>query len=466
MTAAEKAMVGKILIADDVATNRIVFKVKLAAACYQPLLAGDGQSCLALAREAKPDAILLDADLGDMTGLAVLEGLRRDPATVDIPVLMLAAAADSGLRMAALRAGAEDCLTKPLDDQVLMARLRNLLRLRETAEELGHREQALQVLGLAEAPAGFDRQGLVIIVTERPEQALRLRRQLAGRSGAEVRSMGRDEVLNATAEGLAADAFVLDTDIGGAGGGLRLMSDLRTRRSARHSAMVLIGERMRPAEMAIAYDMGANAALPFDLPAEELAFRLQSLLRRKRNGDRLRDSVQDGLRLAVTDPLTGLYNRRYAQPRLAAIAERAHSGGTAFAVMVIDLDRFKTVNDQWGHAAGDTVLVEVAKRLSANLRPSDLVARIGGEEFLVALPETGTAEACQTAERLRHAIEKPPIILSGGQALQVTISIGLAVQLAASDTIPAADLVGLADRALLCAKSRGRNQVIQSCNAA
>lgn len=459
-------MVGKILIADDVATNRIVFKVKLAAACYQPLLAGDAQTCLAMARAEKPDAILLDADLGNRRGLAVLEQLRADAATADIPVLMLAASPDAGLRLAALRAGAEDCLAKPLDDQLLMARLRNLLRLHETADELGHREQALQVLGLAEAPAGFERQGLVVVVAERPEQALLLRRQLAGRAGIEVRTMGRDEALNATAAGLAPDIFVLDAEISGPGGGLRLMSDLRARRAARHSAMVLIGQGQVPADLAMAYDMGVSAALPDDLPAEEMAFRLQALLRRKRTGDRLRHSVQDGLRLAVTDPLTGLYNRRYAQPRLAAIAERAHACGSAFAVMVIDLDRFKQVNDRWGHAAGDAVLVEVAQRLSLNLRPADLVSRIGGEEFLVILPESGASEARHIAERLRHAIEKPPVALPGGETLQITVSIGLAVQDSAQAAIPAADLVDMADQALLCAKSRGRNQVIQSRSAA
>ena len=158
----------------------------------------------------------------------------------------------------------------------------------------------------------------------------------------------------------------------------------------------------------VAFDLGAHDLVAHGIPAEELALRLSRLLARKRDADALRASVQDGLRLSMIDSLTGLHNRRYGMAQLAAIADISRRTGQEYAVMVVDLDRFKSVNDRWGHAAGDAVLIEVAARLNRNLRDGDLLARIGGEEFLIALPETSLADARGIAERLCHAIEESP----------------------------------------------------------
>ena len=155
---------------------------------------------------------------------------------------------------------------------------------------------------------------------------------------------------------------------------------------------------------AMALDLGANDILAEGFPSGELAIQVRTQLRRKADAARLRASVRDGLKLAVTDPLTGLYNRRYAMSHLGRIAEQAARSGRSFTVMVADIDRFKAINDTWGHAAGDSVLVQVARILPDNLRAVDLVARIGGEEFLVVMPDTEEAEARLAAERLRRVV--------------------------------------------------------------
>ena len=463
-------MVGRILIVDDVATNRIVMKVKLTAAGYRPVVAPDGATALAMARAELPDLVLLDLMLPDLSGIEVLTRLRADPLTQELPVVVLSAQPDSDLRVACFRAGADDCLPKPVDDQTLLARIRSFMRQRAEFEGLGPTPSAaLPLLGLAEPAAAFAPPARVALITARPETAMRLRREIGAYSCDRPVAMTAEEAL---AEGLrpggAPDAFLIEADLAVAGGGLRLMSELQSRSNTRHAAFAILNSPDATFAPAMAFDLGAHDVAGTETSACELALRLDRLVRRKRADDRLRASVQDGLRLAVIDPLTGLYNRRYAVARLAAIAEGAAASGGEFAVMVVDLDRFKSVNDRWGHAAGDTVLVEVAERLGLSLRSGDLLARIGGEEFLAALPATGLSEARNVAERLCHAVEAAPVLLPCGTRIAVTVSIGLAIGRAPKTEAedPVRDTVDRADRALLAAKSAGRNQVTISRPAA
>lgn len=453
-------MGGKVLIVDDVATNRIVMKVKLAAAGYLPLVAADGKSCLALARSERPDLILVDLLMPDMPGGEVLARLRADPATREIPVVIFSASHAISDRIEAFRAGADDFLIKPLDDQTLLARIRSLMRAREAMAGLMQGEAAL---GLAEGGQPFQTAGTVALVTQRPETALALRRALTGRLRDTVLALTPDEAL---ASGLrdapGPDVFVIDADLPIQGGGLRLMSDLRSRASTRTAGFAIYRAASSTVSPAMAFDLGANDLISPETAPEELALRLGRLLRLKAEADRMRASVQDGLRLAVIDPLTGLHNRRYGLAYLHAISERAAANATAFAVLVADIDRFKSINDRFGHGAGDAVLVEVAARLRQNLRGGDLIARIGGEEFLIALPEIALADARAIAERLCAAIAEAPFEIGSDPAIGVTLSIGLAVSEAGETPAhfeKVTDIFDRADRALMRSKAAGRNQV-------
>ena len=253
------------------------------------------------------------------------------------------------------------------------------------------------------------------------------------------------------------------------GGGLRLMSDLRSRAATRDARFALYRTTPEDASAAMAFDLGADDLIDADTAAQEIALRLQRLLSLKQQADRLRLSVTDRLRLAMIDPLTGLHNRRYGLARMQAIAEAAQTSGAIFAVLVADIDQFKSVNDRFGHAVGDAVLVQVAERLRQNLRAGDLLARIGGEEFLIALPDIALAEARSIAERLCSMMSDAPFDIGQGRALPVTLSIGLAISeggFAPAHLDSVTEIVDRADRALMRSKAAGRNQVTIGRSAA
>lgn len=465
-------MDGKILIIDDVATNRIVLKVKLGAASYHPMIAAGGIEGLMMARTFQPDLILLDLMLPDLPGLDVLRQLRNDPATRDVPVIVVSSSTSLDDRLAALEAGADDIFVKPYDDDLMMARLRNLLRSRQDLADLteGH-DGAL--FGLAEPEAEFRHPGHVALVTDRPQVALKLRYELAPVLRDRISVMTHDTVLSDAGEApRAPDIYVIDTDSLHAERGLRLLSDLRSRAATRHAGICLMTGSAVQGHMITAYDLGANALLTTDMALSEMALRLRAVLRSKRRADQRREQMQDGLRLAMIDPLTGLFNRRYAAARMMAMVRHSLNDGRMLAVMVVDIDRFKTVNDRYGHATGDHVLVEVGHRLGCNLRADDLLARIGGEEFLIALPVTTISEAQTVARRLCHEVQQRPVLVAGGGALPVTVSIGLALLDDSPDRNRCAEpemvdtLIGRADQALLASKRAGRNQVSLALSAA
>ncbi len=459
------SMTGRILIVDDVATNRIVLKVKLEAVFYTALLAASGAQALQMAVTEQPDLILLDLTLPDMTGSDVLRQLRENPLTAAIPVIVLSASHDAAARMDALAAGADDFLTKPVANGILMARLRNLMRSRSGVESYDMLPDAHLMTGLAEPAATFTQAARIGLVSDRPEQALRWRRELPLVFPSVYTVLTVEQALSDTADAGsdAQDIYLIDTDLAGGTAALHLVSDLRSRGHSRHAAICLMGQSLDADRTAMAFDIGTNDVILAAVPPQEIGLRLQTLLTRKRAADRARASVSDGLRMAMIDPLTGLYNRRYALPHLARVADAAAEEGSVFAVMIVDIDRFKLVNDHYGHATGDHVLIDIAHRLSTNLRAGDMIARIGGEEFLAVLPNTTHTEARVVAERLCQRIKDAPVVLDDGTIVPVTISIGLAFSNTAKSV---ADIIEDADQALLRSKSAGRNRVTISLSAA
>jgi len=456
-------MPGSILVADATATQRISLKVKLEGACYRVCTAVDLEGALAAVRSIRPDLIIVDAALPGGGAVGLCRALAAQPGLGALPVI---AVGDTTRRIEVLRAGAEDILPRPMDDLFLLARVRQLL----AAPRDGGVEGVLAD-GMAEAQAAFtapEPAARVTLVAPDGATAQGWKHALASPDLA-LGIATAERVLTEATHGAGADLYVIAADLAQAGDGLRLLSELRARPASRDAAFVIALAPARGTAAAVALDLGAGDVLPMSLAgsaAEEARLRIAAQLRLKRSADIRRDRAERERIWAVTDPLTGLYNRRVALPRLTAMIEEARRRRSPdLAVLALDLDRFKAINDSHGHAAGDTVLTIVAQRLASALRGDDLLARIGGEEFLVALSGDAARDCAAVAERLRRAISATPIALPGslgGALLPVTVSIGLALFEPHADTgSEAADiLMRRADRALLAAKAGGRNRIV------
>ena len=462
-------MPGRILIGGDVATNRIILTVKLSAASYGVVQAADVDELLMQAQQTLPDLILLDGNFENDRSIDICLELTENAKTAPIPVMILDADFTPAERLAALHAGACDVLCKPVADDVLLARVRNAMRVGGIEAELRLREDTAVELGFYEAATHFSHTAQILVVNGSDLLDLAWQKPFQATNPCTIHLVGRASVLGSiTRKNLTPDIILLAASLDHSSAGLNLLAELRNRHNTRHAAIIVVDDGQQAQAANSALDMGANEVIDASAPPAEFAYRLARQLQRKKKADQLRDTLQDGLRLAVTDPLTGLFNRRYAFPHMARIAKKSNAAGSPFAVMVLDLDRFKRINDSHGHRAGDQVLQEIANRLRTNVRSVDLIARIGGEEFLVVMPDTGLNAARIAAERLRRATEAVPINVAGGKrALSVTTSIGVSIVGGAGRVDASVEaMVERADRALLSAKSTGRNRVIFEKTAA
>ncbi len=462
-------MSGRILIADDVATNRIVLKVKLTTACYDVTQAVCVADVVNIANTERPDLILLGQTLQGGGGIEACRRLKDIPALAQIPVVIISPVADRTDRLTALRAGADDFLTKPLDESTLLAMVRNLMRVHAARGEVTRRQVLAEEMGFGEAPASFQRQANIALVAPAVETGLMWRKALTQEMAQKVTVMSKAQALEDVSQtGTVPDVFLISANLSEQGDGLRLVSELRSRLSTRYAIIIFIDEAKNSPSASMALDLGANALMTGYFDAEEISARLDRLIPCKFLSDQVRNTVEQRLNLAMTDPLTGLYNRRYAGSYLNRLEAQSRETGRGFALMLLDLDKFKRINDRYGHFTGDEVLVDVSNRLRASIRDVDLLARFGGEEFLIAMPDTDHDAALIMAERLRRVIGETPIqSASVATEIPVTLSIGVAV--AAPSGSELGDIQALlqsADRALYASKAEGRNQVTFVKNAA
>jgi len=450
----------RVLVVDDVPANVKLLEARLSAEYFDVVTAMNGIEALAICDKAECDIVLLDVMMPDMDGFEVCRRIKANRKTHHIPVVMVTALDHPSDRLKGLQAGADDFLTKPVSDVALIARVRSLSRLKMMTDELRMRALTSRDIGMQDpdnqALADVGQSGRVLIIDDRVSTAERLQNMLSTQHKVEVETNPSEAVFHA-AEGNF-DLIIVSLAIE-SHDSLRLCSQLRSLERTRNVPILAICDGEDNARMIRGLEIGVNDYLMRPIDSNELHARARTQIRKKRYADRLRDNVQQSIEMAITDGLTGLYNRRYMESHLGSLLEQAASRGKPLTILVLDIDFFKSINDGYGHDAGDDVLREFAVRIRKSIRGIDLACRLGGEEFVIVMPETDMAVATIVAERLRRRIASEPFGISqGAKAIDVTISIGIATLDTADDN--ASSILKRADQALYRAKRDGRNRVV------
>ena len=451
-------MTARVLVVDDIPANLKLLEARLSAEYFQVVTAFCGPDALDICAQQRIDVVLLDVMMPGMDGFEVCRRIKSDPATQDIPVIMVTALDQPTDKLQGLESGADDFLTKPVDDIALVTRVKNLARLKILNDEMLMRASTSRQMGLSDGAALHKatsvRAGRMLLVDDHPRSAARLVEVISKMHDVFV-ERDIDAALMKVAEH-DFDLLIVSLSLSNADG-LRLCSKVRSLDRTRHMPIIILVEPGDNARLLRGMDLGVNDYLMRPVDRHELLARIRTQIKRKRFNEFLRDRLEESVELAIIDPLTGLHNRRYMENHLRTLVEGAIRTGRPVSVLMADIDHFKKVNDTHGHDGGDIILKEFAARLKRNTRGIDLACRLGGEEFVVIMPETDMVRAFQVAERTRAMIASEPFQLRPELRLRVTASVGLATLETAEDTPEI--ILKRADNALYAAKRRGRNMV-------
>ncbi len=451
-------MTARVLVVDDILANVKLLEARLQAEYFEVLTASSGQQAIDICERERVDVVLLDVMMPGMDGFEACRKIKSGPNTGQIPVIMVTALDQTSDKVQGLEAGADDFLSKPVDDIALITRVKNLARLKMLDDEMTMRAASGQQMGMgptALAQALQGESGRILVVDDHPRSAARIMEALAKTHDAFVERDIQNALMKVTQYQF--DLLIVSLSLTNADG-LRLCSQVRSLDRTRHLPIIILVEPGEDARLLRGLDMGVNDYLVRPIDRNEMLARVKTQIRRKRHADFLRTRLEESVEHAVTDSLTGLHNRRYMEIHLRRLLEEAASGERPLSLLVADIDHFKAINDTHGHDVGDRVLHEFAKRLRRNTRGIDFACRLGGEEFVIIMPDTNIQSARVVAERLRTCIASQPFQIGPSLQVSVTASVGLAMLEGGQDTPE--QLFKRADKALYAAKREGRNRVV------
>lgn len=452
-------MTARVLVVDDILANIKLLQARLEAEYFEVVTATNGKDALEICQSQRIDVVLLDVMMPGIDGFEVCRLLKASPQTLNIPVVMVTALDQASDKIQGLDCGADDFLTKPVDDIALITRVKSLARLKVLNDEMLMRLTTSRQMGLSDddvlARILKDGPGRVLVVDDHPRSSQRVMSALAKVHEAYIETDPHAALIHLAEQPF--DLVVIALNLQHSDG-LRLCSQVRSLDRTRHLPILIMADPGDEARLLRGLDMGINDYLMRPVDRPELLARVRTQIKRKRFSDYLRNQIRESVELSITDPLTGLHNRRYMERHLKTLIADAERSGRSLSVLIADIDHFKRVNDTYGHDAGDLVLKEFSDRFRRYTRGVDLACRLGGEEFLIIMHDTDKALARQVGERVRECVAALPFKIGQSQEIWVTASVGLATWEGDGDTSEA--LFKRADNALYAAKRQGRNQVV------
>jgi two-component system, cell cycle response regulator len=450
----------RILVIDDVPLNLKLLEARLMAEYFQVLTAETGSQALQICESGHCDLVLLDVTTPEMDEFEFCRRLKANPDTRHLPLIMLTAPDQHEYRLRGLQAGADDFLTKPVNDLALISRVRSLVRLKMVTDELRMRAAAagepMYNRLLADPISLSCGEGRILVVDDRSSSHQQMVKFLSMAHLDTESSDPKDVLISVNQREFDCVLISLST---GSPDSLRLCAQIRSLENSCSLPVIVIADHDQDENVMRALELGANDYLRRPVEKTELLARIRTQIRRKRYDDRLRKCVRAMIEMAMIEPLTGLYNSRYFDRHYFGLFDKAVHSGRPLSAIICEIDHFHQINDKFGNDAGDAVLREIARRIRKSIRNIDTASHVGGEEFVIVLPDTDMRAASAVAEQIREEITSRPIVLDKRELqLNMTICVGVAACEPAQGDSPE-NLLKCAAAALNNAKQSGRNRI-------
>ena len=451
----------KIMIVDDEPMNVKLLAAMLPSDLYDPICAYNGGEALQKVAEESPDLILLDVMMPGLDGYEVTRILKNDLKSQDIPIILVTAFGGTDNKIRGIETGADEFINKPVNKLELLARVNSLLRLKHYQDQLKARTCSIlsftanqqQKHPFAEA----DSQPRILIVEDNEMDAKLIQRSLEGEPYHIKLVKDGEETLN-TVRQEKIDLILLDIMLPGKNG-YEICQTLKAMEQTQNIQIIAITGLSDMDSKVKGIELGADDYLIKPVNRQELKTSVRSLLKKKVYLDKLCTKYEMAVYTAITDQLTGLYNRGYFDHFLDREVKRSLRDNTPVALLMMDIDNFKKINDVFGHQAGDRILEQLADIVKRNIRGIDLAARYGGEEFVVVMSNTDKYEAEQAGERIRQSIHAFDF-----ENIDSKLSVSIGIALHPHDAKSVEDLIEKADQALYRAKRDGKNRVCMYAN--
>ncbi|MFP3018110.1 MAG: PleD family two-component system response regulator [Candidatus Tisiphia sp.] len=450
-------MTANVLVVDDIESNVKLLEAKLLGEYYTVFTANNGKDALDVLALNRIDIVLLDAMMPNIDGFETCKRIKSNPYTIHIPVIMVTALSDTEDRIKGLEAGADEFLTKPIDDTALFARVRSLARMKAVIDELKLRNTTNAELGgdVIEVKDNFS-DSKILLVNDDIVQARNINKTLLSLTP-NIKIISDINELKKDSE-YTPDLVIISCQLE-QGDPLRISVMLRSDAKFHDTVLILQAEEENTSIVIKGLELGINDYFTYPVDKNELLARIRTQLKRKHYQDTLRNDLELSVNLSIKDGLTGIFNRHYFDTHIKQMVKKSTDSKRPLCLLMCDIDHFKQVNDTYGHQAGDIVLKTIANVLKNIFRVTDLVARYGGEEFAILLNDITIDEAMYIAQRARTRVESIDFkVKTQKDPIKKTISIGV-TEYKIGESI--SDFIERTDKALYQAKEDGRNKVIR-----